>query len=250
MRFSSRVDNYVRYRPGYPREVFAALRDACGLSAPAVIADIGSGTGILAEAFLVDGHEVIGIEPNRDMREAGERLLARYPRFRSIAATAETTTIPSATVDLVIAGQAFHWFNPVGARREWARILKPRGWVALVWNERDLSTPVVSACDVLLRAHAANGGPVNFGNVGDDGVARFFRPSTFEVRTFANRQEFDFEGLKGRLLSTSHAPLPDHPLHDPLLSALRDLFDQHQTDGRVAFEYVTRLYFGRLHAGH
>src|SRR5437764_1020077 len=124
-RFSTRVDNYVKYRPGYPPAIVGLLEAECGLTPESVVADIGAGTGLLAELWLRHGNPVCGVEPNREMREAGARLLAAYPAFTSVDGTAEATTLPDQSVDFVTAGQAFHWFEPVAARREFARILRP-----------------------------------------------------------------------------------------------------------------------------
>ena len=133
-RFSVRVENYVRYRPGYPREILELLRERYDLTQGSEITDVGSGTGALARMFLKNGNRVCGGEPNAEMRRAGERLLAAFPRFTSVEATAEATTLPDRSADFVTAGQAFHWFDPGSARRELGRILKPRGLVVLVWN--------------------------------------------------------------------------------------------------------------------
>src|ERR1700732_4152215 len=127
-RFSNRVADYVRYRPGYPAEVLTLLRTQCGLKSGHVIADIGSGTGFLSELFLKNGNRVYGIEPNEAMRQAGEEYLASYDGFASINGSAEATTLDDASIDFVSAGQAFHWFEPVVARHEFRRILKPEGW--------------------------------------------------------------------------------------------------------------------------
>ncbi len=135
-RFSSRVADYLRYRPHYPVGVLELLREHSGLSPAHAIADIGSGTGFLAELFLKNGNVVFGVEPNKEMREAGEEYLAAYPRFTSINASAEATTLSAASIDFVAAGQAFHWFAPEATRREFVRILRPDGWVAIVWNDR------------------------------------------------------------------------------------------------------------------
>jgi ubiquinone/menaquinone biosynthesis C-methylase UbiE len=135
-RFSSRVEHYVRYRPGYPPEVLELLKSECGLTADSVIADVASGTGIFTRLLLENGNRVFGVEPNDDMRRAGEEFLAGYPRFTSVAGTAEATTLADHSVDLVTAAQAAHWFNFEKARREFVRILKSGGWTVLLWNDR------------------------------------------------------------------------------------------------------------------
>ncbi|MGB6676929.1 MAG: class I SAM-dependent methyltransferase, partial [Terriglobales bacterium] len=135
-RFSSRVDNYVRYRPGYPCEVLNLLKKDCDLATESVIADIASGTGIFTQMLLDNGNRAFGVEPNAEMRRAGEAFLQSYPRFTSIAGTAEATTLPERSVEIVTAAQAAHWFDREKAQREFIRILKPGGWCVLLWNER------------------------------------------------------------------------------------------------------------------
>ena len=135
-RFTTRAENYAKYRPTYPPEVIELMRSECGLTADAVVADVGSGTGILSELLLKNGNKVIGVEPNEAMRTAGAELLRTYPKFTSVAGSAEATTLPSASVDLITAGQAFHWFDASAARKEFARVLKPKGFVVLIWNDR------------------------------------------------------------------------------------------------------------------
>ena len=245
-RFSNRVENYVRYRPGYPREVVELLARECGMTADLVVADVGSGTGLLTRLFLERGCRVYGVEPNREMREAGERLLAGYERFVSVNGAAEATTLADHSVDLVAAGQAFHWFDSARARREFARILKPGGWVALVWNERRVdTTPFLRAFERLLQTFGTDYKEVGR-RIPAASVASFFAPRAYRSHRFDNRQVFDFDGLKGRLLSTSYTPPPGHPNHQPMLDALRPLYDEHQDGGRVAFEYDTRVYYGQI----
>ena len=245
-RFSDRVENYIRYRPGYPAEALQALRVECGLKPSHVIADIASGTGIWTRMLLENGNVVFGIEPNADMRQAGERLLADFPRFRSVDGNAEGTTVPDHSVDFVTAAQAAHWFERVRARREFARILKPGGWLVLLWNERLIdAAPFLRAYEDLLLAFGTDYEEVRHERT-TDAVNEFFDPRPYRERTFPMRQEFDYEGLEGRLLSSSYAPGPGHPKHEPMLAALRDIFSAHAEDGRVAFDYTTRVYFGQL----
>ena len=246
-RFSSRVDNYVKYRPSYPKAIIPFLAEKCALKPSDVIADVGSGTGLLTQLFLDNGNRVFGVEPNREMREAGERFLAAYPSFISVNGTAEATTLEAASVNAVVAGQAFHWFDIDKARREFLRILKPAGWVALVWNARRVdSAPFQREYDQLLRTYSEEYLRTNHSDtVTDASIDVFFNGRIGRAR-FDNAQQFDFDGLLGRLMSSSYAPEAGHPNHAPLVNALRGLFDTHQRAGVVTFEYDTEVYFGRL----
>lgn len=246
-RFSTRVENYVRYRPGYPPAVLDLLRRECGLSPASVVADVGSGTGILAELFLKHGNRVYGVEPNREMREAGERLLRAYANFVSVDGRAEATTLEASSVDLVTAGQAMHWFDTVGARREFARVLRPGGWVIVVWNERRTEgTPFLEDYERLLLTYGTDYREVSHKYAEDSLIEPFFGAGRARLSTFENRQVFDFDGLKGRLLSASYVPEPGHPNFPLMLHELADLFDKHQAAGRVSVEYETKVYYGQL----
>ncbi len=245
-RFSTRVENYVKYRPGYPTAVLDWLRTECGLTPDAVVADIGSGTGKLAELFLGNGNRVFGVEPNREMREAGERLLAGFPNFVSVEGAAEATTLPAASVDFITAGQAFHWFDRQAARREFARILRPGGWVIVVWNARDMTSPFQQAYEQLLLSFCSEYVQVNHRDVSEDDLRAWLGPDSFLKASFVNAQEFDFDGLAGRLLSSSYAPEPGHLNHEPMMTALTDLFARFQVEGRVWFAYETQVFCGRM----
>jgi SAM-dependent methyltransferase len=245
-RFSDRVENYVRYRPGYPPEVLRLLKNDCGLATNHVIADIASGTGIWTKALLENGNPVFGVEPNAEMRHAGERLLADFPNFKSVAGSAEATTLTDASVDFVTSAQAGHWFDRARARQEFVRILKPGGWLVLLWNERITdSTPFLRAYEQLLLDYGTDYAEIRHERT-TEAVNEFFDPAPFQERVFDMRQEFDYAGLEGRLLSSSYAPGPGHPKHEPMLAALRGIFDAHQSGGLVSFDYKTRVYFGRL----
>ena len=210
------------------------------------MADIGSGTGKLTELIWQSGCQVFGVEPNREMREAGEQLLASNPRFTSVAASAEATGLATQSIDLIVAGQAFHWFDREPCRTEFLRILKPNGWVALIWNDRCTdTTPFLAAYEGLLREFATDYEKVNHRNIDPSVLRDFFRAEPKKVR-FPYAQHFDFEGLKGRLLSSSYAPLRGQPKHEAMLRRLRQVFDAHQQDGQVAFEYDTLVYYGQL----
>ena len=246
-RFSTRVENYAKYRPSYPHAVMETLEQECGLATESVVADIGSGTGILSELFLKHKNRVCGVEPNRHMRNAGERLLKEYTNFTSIDGTAEATTLPDRAVDFVTAGQAFHWFKPEQARREFARILKPNGWVVIIWNHRQTQmSDFLREYEQLLQKYGTDYKAVNHRRVDAAALTAFFAPHSFTFKEFANPQVLDFEGAQGRLLSSSYAPEPGHPSHQPMLDALRAVFDKYQTDGRINFAYATQMYFGHI----
>jgi SAM-dependent methyltransferase len=246
-RFSDRVADYVRYRPGYPDEIVATLEREAGLPPRAVVADLGSGTGISSELFLRHGHEVFAVEPNAEMRGAAESWLGSRPGFHSVAGTAECTTLPDGWADLVTAGQAFHWFDCEGARREVTRVLRgAESYVALFWNSRRPdATPFLAAYEQLLIDHATDYREINHQNVGPERLRAFFG-GEYESRVFPTEQAFDFAALTGRLLSSSYAPAPGTPGHEPMLERLRRIFDDHQEGGRVSFLYDTELFFGRV----
>ncbi len=244
-RFSDRVDNYVRYRPHYPHAVLDCLSHECGLSPRAVVADVGSGTGILSELFLRHGNRVLGVEPNRAMREAGADSLRSFEAFESVDGTAENTTLPAESADFVTAGQAFHWFDVERCRCEFQRILRPGGWVVLAWNERREGTLFGQEYLELVRRFAVDYDRVKQKLVNETVLSNFFAGGC-ETRTFPNAQTLDFQGLKGRFLSSSYTPQMDHPAYADMEATLRALFDGYAVDGKINFEYDTNVYFGQL----
>jgi len=245
-RFSSRVKDYRRYRPGYPQEVIALLKTECGMTPDFVVADLASGTGIFTRMLLENGNRVFGVEPNPDMRAAGEEFLAGYSNFTSVAGSAESTTLPAHSVDLVTAAQAAHWFDRAKARHEFVRILKPGGWTVLIWNERKTDgTAFLGAYEQLLLTYGTDYREVRHERTTAE-IADFFSPSQFRSQTFAMRQDFDYPALEGRLLSSSYTPQPGHPSYEPMLGKLRQIFDAHQVNGRVSLDYDTRVFYGQL----
>lgn len=246
-RFSDRVQYYVRSRPSYPPEFYDFLEQELHLPSRMMVADVGSGTGISTKPLLERGHVVHAIEPNQPMREAAERLLSDYRDCQSINGTAESTTLPAASVDLILAAQAFHWFDKQKARAEFARILRPAGYVVLVWNERRTdATPFLRDYEQLLQTYATDYNIVRHENVDAPALAAFFAPNPFVTREFPNSQHFNNEGLESRLLSSSYTPAANDPHRPPMLEELRRIFERHQQGGQVTFEYDTRAHYGQL----
>jgi len=245
-RFSDRVANYIRYRPSYPPELVTTILDELDNRGKPLVADLGSGTGIFTQLLLERGLKVYAIEPNTNMRLAAEEALADYGKLVSLAGDAENTGLDYASVDLITAAQAFHWFNNEPTRAEFARILKADGRLALVWNQRRLSQPFQQAYDALLRELAPDYGKVNHMNLSTDDIAGFFAAGTMQQRCFDNRQQLDFDSLRGRLESSSYCPEAGSKPYHRLLEALRRLFDEHAEDGLLAFDYDTQLYHGSI----
>jgi SAM-dependent methyltransferase len=249
-RFSSRVADYLRYRPGYPAAVLDVLGEDCGLGPGHVVADIGSGTGFLSELFLKNGHRVYGVEPNAEMRQAGEEYLASYEGFSSVEGSAESTALGDSAVDFVTAGQAFHWFVPAAARREFSRILRPAGWVVVLWNDRRIGdTAFGSAYESLLERYGTDYQSVKEAYPDQQNMRAFFGEGNFSFRELRNEQRLDWDGLAGRLRSSSYAPAPAHPNYGPMMAELNEIFRANELLGQISMQYTTHVYFGRLVGG-
>ncbi len=244
-RFSGRAENYARYRPGYPPGVLSFLEEECGLMDRWTVADVGAGTGILSGLFLSNGNRVFGVEPNAEMRGVAERLLGGHERFESVAGSAEATTLGNESVDLIAAGQVFHWFDPVASRAEFLRVLKPGGRVALVWNvRRGSGTPFLEAYEALLAEHGTDdGGRARIEGTVDAffGAGRYY----YAEANLPNSQRLDLRGFKGRLLSSSRVPAEDEPGSAAMLRDLKRIFRAHESGGEVTIEYDTLVYCGR-----
>ncbi len=241
-RFSDRVENYIRYRPGYPPQVVEYLRAEHGLSPDHVVADIGCGTGISSLQFLENGNRVIGVEPNAAMRLAALRLNSDHALFTCVDGTSESIPLPDSSVDLVVAAQAFHWFEPEATRAEFRRILKPGGRIALIWNERQLdTTPFLVEYEQLLRRYATDYESVRHDRIDAAALTAFFGTAFYNA-TFPNVQVFDLEGLKGRMLSSSYMPAESSPVFAQMIDDLGSLFAKHAENGRIKVFYDTNVF--------
>ncbi len=242
-RFSNRVENYVKYRPHYPPAVLELFRNEMGLTPDSVIADIGSGTGISSELFLKNGNTVYGVEPNEKMREAAEKYLSSFSNFKSINGTAEATTLVDNSVEVVIAGQAFHWFDLEKTKTEFKRILKPGGHIALMWNERQLdTTPYLREYEEFLLKYSNDYEVVRHDKF-DAKVLDDYFENGVAAATFPNQQIFDFEGVKGRLLSASYVPSEDDTRYPEMIEELKPLFAKHAQSDKITVFYDTNVYY-------
>jgi ubiquinone/menaquinone biosynthesis C-methylase UbiE len=245
-RFTQTVQDYVKYRPSYPREVLKLLIDECHLTKDKIIADVGSGTGLLAKLFLENGNLVYGVEPNQAMREAGEEYLKTYPNFNSINGTAEATSLEKQSIDIITVGTAFHWFDIEKTKAEFQRILTVGGCVFLIWNVRNAGqSELIRDYEKLLLKYSPEYKESSALKLFDKSVEKeFFSPNEMKTQTFMNTQYFDWEGFKGRLLSTSYSLRPGDGNYEEMLNELKKIFERHQREGMVEFLYDTKIYYG------
>ncbi len=245
VRFSDRVEDYVKYRPSYPSAVVDYLKQHLDLGPSSTVADVGSGTGIFSKLLLATCRTVYGVEPNREMREAGTRHLTEYRNFISISGSSEATTLPDGCVDFVAAAQAFHWFEPGATKVEFQRILRPGGKVILVWNRRLFDTPFLRKYEEILAAHAPEYKLVNHTNITETEIALFLG-SDFRKTEFPNFQELDWENLLGRMNSSSYVPEKGSAENRTMERSLREAYDSEAVRGKVEFRYTCQLFYGEI----
>ncbi|GAB6927856.1 class I SAM-dependent methyltransferase [Paenibacillus sp. JCM 10914] len=222
------------------------LYDTVGFKAADPIADIGAGTGIFSKLLLQRGSRVIAVEPNQAMREAAEQEHGGNPRFQIVPGSAEVTGLPDQSVDGIVCAQAFHWFDREAAKEEFRRIGRPGGKVALVWNSRlTHGTPFLEEYEQLLLTFGTDYQEVDQKNITQEALSAFFEGEMQEAKFF-NRQTFDYDGLKGRLHSSSYAPEPGHPNYEPMMDMLKHIFERNAERGHVFFDYETLIYWGRV----
>lgn len=248
-RFTGRADVYQKYRTRYPDTALRSLEQRCGLTSSWQVADIGAGTGMLTELFLEHGNPVIAVEPNAEMRSACEQLSSRFPQLRCVDAMAEATGLPEHSVDIVAAGRAFHWFDPVRARAEFQRILRPQGWVALVSSGRQKGdAPSMRDYEHLLEEHGVDFAQTLHRYNAHQRMDEFFAGGEWWQMEFLGEQQLTLEELAGQTQSLSFAPDPEHPKYAGMQQALREYFDRYQQDGRLHMPTICHLTCGRFAA--
>jgi SAM-dependent methyltransferase len=242
--FSTKVADYVASRPDYPAALFDWL-DARALHDGAVIADVGAGTGLLTRDFLVRGYEVVAVDPNPAMREACDRYCGSFERYRSAEGTAESMPLAAASTDLVTAAQAFHWFDVERARAECLRVLTPRGKVALIWNDRDMTDPLHPALDEVFRAFGGEKWSALVAHEDRSGVPRFFADGHILSETFPHEHSIGADGLVSLAFSRSYMPERNTVDGAAAEVRLRNIFDRFAANGLVKVRYRTVLILGR-----
>jgi SAM-dependent methyltransferase len=242
-KFTGKAEVYAKYRPSYPKEILKILGDQIGFTKDKIVADIGSGTGLLSRIFLENGNVVYSVEPNNEMRSFAERDLSRYPKFVSVNAVAENTGLPDNSVDLVTAGQALHWFGREKARTEFARILKSPGNVLIIYNERKKEDGMMDDYDRIIDRNASKS---ETPDIDADYLSKFFDGKNYKESTVPNEQVLDYAGLVGRATSASYLPSRNQPGFESLEKDLRRLFEAYQENGKIVLRYETILFLGQI----
>ncbi len=247
--YRDRVDQYVAFRPTYPDEAVSHILRHGQRSGPIDIADIGAGTGILSSQLLRHGHRVFAVEPIEPMRQAAKAKLSGSPGFQSVDGSAEATTLPERSVDLVVAAQALHWFEPSAARREFARILRPGGRTVAIWNERRRSGSLFQTAFEHFLAEMQKdivGDRKNYAETVDDVAGRFFGIGSYAEVAFAHDDRLHRRQFAGRILSGSFAPGAAHERHAHWCAAIDEFFEAHAESGYVTIEYETVVVSGTV----
>jgi len=246
-RFSNRVDDYRKFRPHYPGAIVETVKEICGLNGRSVVADIGSGTGIMTELLAPYCSKIYAVEPNKEMRAAADEALQSNPHFSSIDGAAEATGLEDGTIDIIVSAQAFHWFDRRLTGKEFRRILKPGGWVVLVWNtRRSTGDQFHIELEAYLRSSTPEYLKVHHKHIRGTTLREFFSNDAIIRRNFSNQQELDWKGFKGRMLSASYVPKPRTPHYRDTMRGFEEIFRRHQVDGKIVIEYVTEVYISRF----
>lgn len=238
-KFTGKADVYDKYRPTYPAELIEWLWEKTHAD---TVADIGAGTGIFTKCLSAKHWKITAVEPNADMLE---KLRANLSGIEIVNAPAESTGIASASVDLVTAAQAFHWFDKGKFMAECQRIFTPNGRLAVIWNTRT-ETDMQKERNEIFQRNAGQYDSVK-GNLNDDGKfapEKYF--SEYERVSFLQSMTMDMEQYVGCEMSRSYAPKKGTPLYDVQLDELTRLFEKYQKGGIVDVPYKTDCYLGKF----
>lgn len=246
-RFSDIVEKYIKFRPGYPAELMYFLKNEIGLNGNETIADIGSGTGKLSESLLKAGFKVIGIEPNDAMRTACEELMGENSNFISVDGSAENTTLNENSVDVIMAAQAFHWFDVTQCLLEFKRILKDSTYpVFLIWNEREFKHDgIMKEYNRLITDYSIDYRAVNHHTLSENTFNAFFKYS-YQVTSFEYSQPLNLDGLRGRYLSCSYALPEEDSSYTLAMEEINRIYDKYEKNGEIVLVYNTTVYYGRI----
>jgi ubiquinone/menaquinone biosynthesis C-methylase UbiE len=245
-RFTGRAESYSKYRPSYPIQILDIFEKEAKFDSTKVVADIGSGTGILSRLFLENGNKVFGVEPNDDMRRLAELNLEEFQKFESIKGTAENTGLEDESVDLIAVAQALHWFDPEKSWREFRRIAKHGCYLCVLYNDRKKDDPsgITHEYEEIIQKYARNKPKLE--RIEDDILSQFFKEWSFKKFSLPNKQILEFEGFLGRVSSASYMPRPSDLEFSAVERELKDVFDKHHKDSKITLSYDTNIFLGLI----
>jgi len=244
--FNGKASIYSRYRPDYPKDLLKMLEKETGFNRNWIVADIGSGTGIMSRLFLENGNHVYCIEPNDDMRSESIKLTSSFLKCKVLKGTAENTGLDTDSIDIIVAGQSFHWFDPVAAKKEMTRVLKPGGFAALIWNNRsERENSLSKEYDYICSKYSHNYQGTGNSRIESDTFITFFHNGFKKFET-PNYQKLNLDGILGRYFSTSYALQPQDPEYGDAVESLKKLFRKFEKNGYATMEYETQIFLGQL----
>ncbi len=240
--YSSKAEKYARYRWSYAPEAIQTILDVTGITAESVVADIGAGTGILTQEFVGQVKRIFAVEPNPEMRAIATRKLAQYPSCQVVDGRSEATTLADNSIDLITAAQAIHWFDPQAAKKEFHRILKPAGWLAICRNygtDHELGEalqdvyPVETDTETLMIGKSQ---PRSF----------YFEDGEYRRQEYPFKIQVTWEEFFGGVSTASFAPDEGSLLYAEFENGVRKVFDRFSSEGLILQQGVTELYLGQI----
>jgi len=245
-KFSSKAEIYAKYRWDYDPKAIASLCQIAGINHNSVVADIGSGTGMLTAHFVNNVSKIYAIEPNAEMRAIALKNLAQYPAFVSIDALADSTTLPDNSVDLIVVGRAIHWFNAETTKPEFLRILKPNGWLATCRvTHEDLE--LLEALKILRKTESGWNVAQDKSKIleNNDLESYYFNNNYQTIKQHSVIQE-DWQQFLGRMLSHSPAPNSNNPLFPKFEAAAKKIFQSYSKAGILEIKIATEIKLGKI----
>jgi len=237
---------YSAARPSYPNRLIDFIFSGYARD-EILIADIGSGTGILTRLLLERGAVVYAVEPNADMKAVAEENLSGYNNFISINGTAEKTGLEDNFIDMITAAQAFHWFDLNEFKKECGRILKKDGNVFLIWNVRGENNDIFISYNAAMKkycpGYSGQAGGMEFNEINKFEI---FFGGAYEETIYENDLTYDRDGFIRRALSTSYALKKNDPGYPAFTGELGDIFDRFNENGIIKIPNQTQCYSGRL----
>lgn len=241
--FTGLAEIYTKGRPSYAPALIEKMKTIYGMTQK-IVADIGSGTGILTKQLLDMGNTVYAVEPNSDMRALAETKLKDNPLFHSIIGTAEKSTLPDRSIDFITTATAFHWFDKTAFRKECKRILKPGGLIFVISNHKKEDEITLALRKVMYHfcPQYQNVRKIWEQMLTED-IKNFY--SSFQSVIIPYPLTYSKEAFLTNCLSRSYSLQKEHPDFTAYIEALKNLFLQYQKDDKLTIANQTIAFIGQ-----